>query len=203
MKEMFMKKESEINYKSILSDEEIIELYWKRQEKAISATDDKYGKYLYTIAYNILYNRMDCEECINDTYLSTWNSIPPHRPSVFQVFLSRITRNTAVDQYRKSTAAKRIPSELVTSLDELDECITCSPSPEEEYRIKELGETLNAYIQTLSDREQFIFVCRYFYSDSIAIIAKMLCISERTVTRELKEIRENMKVYFEKEGYRI
>ncbi len=198
-----MKKGSEMQTKTTLSDQEIIELYWQRQEKAISATDDKYGKYLYTIAYNILYNRMDCEECLNDTYLSTWNSIPPQRPSVFQVFLSRIMRNNAVDAYRKKAASKRIPSEMVSSLDELDECTPHAPSPDEEYRIKELSDALNAYVQALSDREQFIFVCRYYYSDSIAMIAKMLQISERTVTRELKEIRDNLKAYFEKEGYQI
>ena len=102
---------------STMSDEDIVALYFARNEKAISETDLKYGRYLFTIAYNIVHDRLDCEECLNDTYLGTWNAIPPHRPPVFQVFLSKIMRNTAVDKFRKTRASKRIPSELVVSLD--------------------------------------------------------------------------------------
>ena len=90
-----------------MPDGEIIELYWKREEAAISETDKKYGKYLYRIAYNIVHDELDCEECLNDTYLGTWNRIPPARPNVFQIFLSKIMRNIAVDRFRKNTAKKR------------------------------------------------------------------------------------------------
>lgn len=188
---------------ALLSDDEIVELYWARDEKAIDATDKKYGKYLYTIAYNIVHDDMDCEECLNDTYLGTWNRIPPTRPTIFHVFLSKIMRNIAIDRYRQNTAAKRVPSELVVSLDELDDCMVCDPSAEEEYAISEIARVMNAYLESLSEREQLIFVCRYYYSDYIADIARMLRVSESTVRRELEKIRQNLKTALQKEGIEV
>lgn len=186
---------------SRLSDEEIIELYWQRQEKAISETDKKYGKYLFTIAFNILRDDLDCEECVNDTYLGAWNAIPPTRPTVFQVFLSRITRNVALDKYRRSSAAKRIPSEMIKSLDEFDECMVYSMSAEEEYLIGEIGRILNDYLHTLSARDEYIFVCRYYYSDTISDIAKAVDVSSDTVSRALAKMRNEIKDLLVKEGY--
>ena len=183
-----------------LPDETIVDLYWDRNERAIEETDRKYGKYLYVIAYNIVHDRLDCEECINDTYLGAWNSIPPQRPSVFQVFLSRVMRNIAVDKVRHNTAAKRIPSELLVSLEELDDCLSSGLSVEEELAVKELARVLNDYLHTLNDREQFIFVCRYYYADKVSAIARMLQVGEATVFRELAAIREGLKKHLEKEG---
>lgn len=183
-----------------LSDERIIELYWDRDEKAISETDRKYGKYLYVIAYNIVHNRLDCEECLNDTYLGTWEAIPPHRPNVFQVFLSRIMRNIAVDRLREISAQKRVPSEMIVSLDELGDCIADDTTPEEELAVEQLTRVLEDYVKTLDDREQFIFVCRYYYADKVSSIARMLQIGESTVYRELTAIREGLKARLEKEG---
>lgn len=195
-----MRNENEAKSKELLSDEAIINLYWEREEKAISATDDKYGRYLYKIAYNILNDHMDCEECLDDTYLGAWYRIPPERPHVFQVFLSRIMRNTAVDKYRKNTASRRVPSELLTSLDELDDCIPGTYTVEEEYMIREMGRVLNTYLHALSERDMFIFVCRYYYADPINSIANMLQVSGRTVYRDLERIRAGLKVELEKEG---
>lgn len=186
--------------KKILSDEQIIELYWNRQETAISATDDKYGRFLYTIAYNILNNHMDCEECVDDTYLGAWNRIPPTRPSIFQVFLSRMLRNIAVDRYRRNTASKRVPSELTSSLDEIDEFLPGDYSVETEYRIKEIGRILNKFINSLSERDRFTFVCRYYYADQVDDIARMLQVSGRTVYRSLVRMRESLREELEKEG---
>ena len=106
----------------VLSDEQIIQLYWDRNETAITATDEKYGRYLYTIAYNVLHDRLDCEECLNDTYLGTWNRIPPTRPAAFMVFLSKIMKNIAVDRHRKNTAEKRVPGELDVQFIEIMGC---------------------------------------------------------------------------------
>ncbi len=184
----------------LLTDEKIIDLYWERDEKAISETDRKYGKYLYVIAYNIVHDRLDCEECLNDTYLGTWNEIPPHRPNVFQVFLSRIMRNIAIDKLREISAQKRVPSELMVSLDELGDCIASDTTPDEELATKELARALNDYIKTLNDREQFVFVCRYYYADKISSIAHMLQVGEATVYRELAAIREGLRIHLEKEG---
>ncbi|MBQ8287925.1 MAG: sigma-70 family RNA polymerase sigma factor [Clostridia bacterium] len=184
-----------------LHDDEIIQLYWNRDEIAISATDEKYGRYLFAIAYNVLHDKMDCEECLNDTYLSTWNLIPPKRPSVFQVFLSRITRNIAIDKYRMSTAEKRIPSELTISLNELDDCIPSVETLEQQYHAREIGNVLNSYLRTLSRRSLTIFISRYYFADSISDIAAMLKVNESTVFRSLTKIREGLKERLIREGY--
>ena len=184
-----------------LPDETIIDLYWDRNEKAIRETDHKYGKYLYTIAYNIVYDNQDCEECLNDTYLGAWNAIPPQRPTVFQVFLSRIMRNIAVDRLRKNKASKRVPSEMMVSLEELDECASGNASMDEELAINTLGQLISRFLHSCSDREQFIFVCRYYYADKVENIANMLQISAATVFRTLANIRSDLKEYLEKEGY--
>jgi RNA polymerase sigma-70 factor (ECF subfamily) len=189
--------------KKHISDEEIVELYWKRNEKAIDETDRKYGKYLYTIAYNIVHNRMDSEECVNDTYLGTWNRIPPERPNAFQAFVSRIMRNVAIDRFRRNSANKRIPSEMQISLEELDECRLPTPTQEEIYLLDELAKLLNDFLEELDEQDEFIFVCRYYYSDRITTIAKMLEISEKKVSLRLNTIRNDLKERLEKEGYHI
>ena len=183
-----------------LPDDTIVELYWNRNEKAIAETDRKYGKYLFTIAYNIVHDSMDCEECLNDTYLGVWNKIPPTRPTIFQAFLSRIMRNIAINRYKHNTVDKKVPSELLISLEELDTCMVSDPSAQEEQVIRQLSDALNAYLDTLTEREEFVFVCRYYYADKITTIAKMLKISEKTVSRELAAIREGLRAHLEKEG---
>lgn len=182
------------------TDHEIVERYWARDERAIDMTDKKYGKYLFTIAYNIVKDTLDCEECLNDTYLQTWNRIPPTRPTVLQVFLSKIARNVAVDRYRYNTAQKRVPSEMLVSLEELDECMPGEMSVEEELAIAALSRAFNAYLTGLDDRGRLLFICRYYYADKISAIAKMLQAGERSVYRELAELREGLRAHLEKEG---
>ncbi len=198
-----MENNQKINIENTLPDEKIIELYWNRDEKAIKETDRKYGNYLYSIAYNIVNDRLDTEECVNDTYLGTWERIPPARPNVFHVFLARIIRNIAVSKFRKNTAQKRIPSEMQVSLDELDDCMIASPSAEEDYHVEKVAGILNEYLRSLSRKRELIFVCRYYYADKIANIAKMLGLSENTVYRELVIIRQGLKEMLEKEGYAL
>ncbi len=184
-----------------MADEAIIQLYWDRNERAIRETDRKYSRYLFTIAYNILHDRLDCEECLNDTYLGTWNSIPPARPSVFQAFLSKIMRNTAVVRYKKNTADKRIPAEMTVSLHELEESLPDPVSFEESRAISELSRILSDFLRNLPERSAFIFICRYYCADRIADIAAMLGISESTVFRVLTDIRNELRERLEKEGY--
>ncbi|MBQ9774385.1 MAG: sigma-70 family RNA polymerase sigma factor [Clostridia bacterium] len=183
-----------------LSDEEIIELYWKRNEHAIAQTDRKYGKYLFTIAYNIVHDRQDSEECLNDTYLGTWNKIPPERPSVFNVFLARIMRNIAINRYRRNTAEKRIPTGMVIPIEELEDTLTTDPLTPDEAAVCALTSVLNRFIGGLDEREEFIFVCRYYYSDSVKHIAKLLQISEPTVFRCLAKMRTDLREMLNKEG---
>lgn len=195
-------KENQTEQASVLPDEEIIALYWKRNEKAIQATDDKYHNYLYTISYNIVHDRLDCEECLNDTYLGTWNSIPPKRPNVFQAFLAKLMRNISVDRFRKNTAYKRVPSEMMISLEEMEQCMPQGISANNEVEVNELSALLNGFLRSLSAREQFIFVCRYYYADSVSQIASMLKLSEVTVYRDLKNARMLFAQMLREEGYR-
>ena len=186
----------------LLDDERIVALYWQREEKAIAETDRKYGKYLLTIAYNILHNDPDSEECLNDTYLGTWNAIPPAKPTLFQVLLSKIMRNTAVVRYKKNHAKSRVPSEMTVSLDELDGCIPYAPSVDEDYDVYRLSRLLSDYLRKMPEKRAFIFICRYYCADRIFDIANMLKVSESTVYRELDEVKKGLREILIKEGYR-
>lgn len=185
------------------TDEAIVELYWNRDENAINETDKKYGKYLLVIADNIVHNRLDSEECLNDTYLGTWNRIPPTRPVSLQAFLTRIMRNVSVGKFRQNTADKRIPCELITSLDELEECIAGEDSIDRERAARELAELINQALHAMKDREQYIFVCRYYYADKISDIASSLGVSEPTINRTLAKLRRDLKDRLDKAGYTI
>ncbi len=182
------------------SDGEILDLYWARDEQAIACTDAKYGKYLYTIAYNILHDRLDCEESVSDTYLGAWNRIPPARPTVFHVFLSRMTRNISVSRYRRNSAARRIPGELLISLEELEESAALVAAEEDTAAVERLSHVFNDLLREMTEREEFVFVCRYYYSDPVRRIAGMYRVSERTVQRDLERIRVRLRMLLEKEG---
>ena len=196
-----MNNEMQKSFRELLEDHEIIELYWARDEKAIFETDKKYKRYLFTIAYNILHDNLDCEECLNDTYLGTWNTIPPERPSVFQAFISKIMRNTALGRYKRNTVEKRIPAEMTVSLEELGQCLPAAPSAEEDYFVGEISRVVSDYLRALPERSAFIFICRYYCSDKISDIAEMLHVGERTVFRELSTMRDGLKERLVKEGY--
>ena len=182
------------------SDEQIIDLFFGRDERAIALTDEKYGRYLYTIAYNIIRNSLDCEECVNDTYLSAWNKIPPARPTLLQVFLSKITRGLAIDRHRNRTAHKRVPAEMIGALEELEECLSPQSTPEDEFLARQISAVLNDYLHSLPKTDAFLFICRYYYSDSVLHIADMLGVSKNTVYRRLQTIRTNLRIALEKEG---
>ena len=197
-----MRKTDTPDARPLLEDQKIIDLYWQREEKAIAETDRKYGRYLMAIAYNILHNDPDSEECLNDTYLGTWNAIPPAKPTLFQVFLSKIMRNTAVVRYKKNHAQCRVPSEMTISLDDLNGCIPYQPSAEEDYEVYRLSRLLSDYLRKMPERRAFIFVCRYYCADRITDIAAMLHIGESTVYRELDEIKKGLREILIKEGFR-
>ena len=196
-----MKRENDTKSEQYLPDPEIVELYWNREERAIDETDKKYRQYLHRIAYNIVHDDLDCEECLNDTYLGTWNSIPPTRPNAFQLFLSKIMRNIAVDKYRRNSAKRNIPSELVVSLDELDECMAIGSSVEEEYLVENLRRVLNDFLNSQNERAYTAFICRYYYADYIENIAEMLSVHKRTVLRELARMRRELRNRLSEEGY--
>ena len=183
-----------------MEDEKIVALYWTRDENAIFYTHQKYGRYCYQIAYHILSDREDSEECINDTYLKTWNVIPPTKVQCLQMFLAKITRNLAFDKYRRSKAEKRGGHEISLVLDELSECIGES-STEKEIHQRQLNEAMNHFVKQLPTRERSVFIRRYFYTESIEEIAAKYELKKNHVYVLLSRSREKLKAYLQKEGY--
>lgn len=173
-----------------MEDNQIIELYWNRNEKAISETDKKYGKYCNYIAYNILQNAEDSNECVNDTYLRTWNTIPPQRPTVFKLFIAKITRNLAIDKYRKNKH-KSIMEEV---LDELKDCTT-NESVENEVEYSELLKNINIFLDNLSIDKRRIFIDRYWSFDSIENISNKYELKKGNIKMILSRTRKDLKEY--------
>lgn len=183
-----------------MEDKHIIELYWQRSEDAISETASKYGTYLHSIAYQILSNTQDAEECVNDTYTGAWNAMPPHSPSILSAFLGKITRRISIDVWRKYSAQKRGGGETALALEELEDCVSGSGSVEEEWERRELTRKLNEFLRLLPDTERRVFLCRYWYMDSVPSIAQQFGFSESKVTSMLHRTRNKLRVLLEKEG---
>ncbi len=183
-----------------MEEEQIIALYFARSEDAIAQTHKKYGKYCHKIAFNILRSREDSEECVNDTYLKTWNAIPPRRPSKLQIFLGKITRNLALDRFDKLSAAKRGSGEVTLSLEELYACIPDPQSPERAVEQKELIQALNSFLAELPAQQRKIFLRRYWNLSSIKEIASFYGISESKVKTTLMRTRGKLKDHLEQEG---
>ena len=187
--------------RTILSDEEIIALYWDRDEQAISRTDEKYKKFLLSVAFNIVFDDQDCEECLNDTYIDAWNSMPPSKPALLQAFLATIMRRTAIDRYKSRKRQKRIASELTVSLSELEEIIADESDSSAE--TDELARLLSDFVRSLPDRRMYIFMSRYYFVRPIGEIASLLCCSESTVNKEIAAIKRELKEKLMKEGYTL
>ena len=183
-----------------MEDKQIIELYNERSEAAISETAKKYGKYCYTIAYHILDNEQDSEECVNDTYLKTWETIPPQYPNKLSAFLGKITRNLALNRYRYYIREKRGKNQVVLALGELQECISDSNKVEQTIEEKYLIEVLNRFLYDLPVEKRMIFLRRYWYLSSIQEIAKDYEMSESKVKMTLLRVRNKLKQVLEKEG---
>lgn len=183
-----------------MEDNKIIDLFWKRDESAIRETEITYGRYCRTIAFNILGDEEDVQECLNDTWLGAWNSIPPARPACLSAFLAKITRNLAISKYRAKYAKKRTGDRLSESLDELGECIPVSNdnvSQAIDRRI--LAEAINGYLDTCSEKQRKIFVRRFFYFDSIAEISQMYGIGQSDVKVTLMRMRRSLQKILEEE----
>lgn len=182
----------------IIADEQIIELYWQRNENAIQETDKKYGQFLFGIAYNILHDRLDCEECQNDTYLGVWNAIPPTRPIAFPAFITQIMRNIAINRFKEKTSKKRIPSELTVSIEDVNNILHSGDTVAAEYEAEEVGRIINDYVRQLSDRQRYIFIDRFYLAEPVETIANDLSISVPTVYREIEKIKQGLKLHLER-----
>ena len=183
-----------------MEDSQILELYFARSETAIQETDRKYGGYCYKIAFGILADRQDSEESVSDTYLAAWNTIPPRRPNFLNAFLAKMTRHISIDRWRKLSAQKRGGGEIILALEELEDCVDRS-NVETELAKKELTRVLNAFLSSLPETERNVFLCRYWYLDSIQTISEVSGFSQSKVTSMLHRLRGKLRKKLSEEGY--
>ncbi len=184
-----------------MDDSKIIELFFARNEEAIRHTRDTYGRRLFVLADNIVRNDQDAEECVSDTYMRTWDTIPPRKPARFFAYMAKICRNFALNRLDWKQAAKR-NAEVVSLTQEMEVCIP-DESRDREMEAKELGQILDAFLRTLPEENQMVFLRRYWYVDTIAEIAARYGISESAVNMRLNRTRDKLRAYLAKEGIRV
>ena len=184
-----------------MDDSKIIELYMERSEQAISETSKKYGRYCHYIAYSILHNDEDSEECVNDTWLRAWNAMPPERPDYLKLFLAAITRNLSLARLKERKTAKRGGGAAALALDELSECVSGSPEVEDAVIAKELSESVGRFLDTLPPETRKLFLRRYFFLESAEEIAQMYAMRPGTVTVALHRTRKKLREHLKREGF--
>ncbi len=183
-----------------MEDSKIVDLYWERSENAIVETDKKYRNYCYYIAFHILHNQEDSDECVNDTYLNAWNAMPTQRPNRLSAFVGKITRNLSLNRWEKNNAEKRGFGQVTLALDELQECISAGDNTEKITNDLVITNVLNEFLASLSTEKRIIFMRRYWYLNSITEIADGLSISESKVKMTLSRTRKELRKDLEKEG---
>ena len=183
------------------TDSEIIELFNLRDERAISAAGSKYGRYCTAVAMNVLGNRQDAEECLNDALLKAWESIPPAKPDNLPGYLAKITKNISLNRYRSTHTEKRGSGDIDSVYEELSECVPDKNNVERNYEHKELIEAINAFLAKLSADKRDIFVLRYWYCMSVSEAAAHVGVSENRAAVELFRIRKKLIKYLEKRGF--
>ena len=184
-----------------MEDEAIVSLYWQRNESAIRETERKYDRYLTKIAMNILADREDSRESVNDTYLAVWNSMPPHRPGVLSTYLGKITRRISIDRFRYRNREKRRQSEYEISLSELGDCVSGGNTTEEAVNGKLLADAIGIWLRLQPEENRNLFLCRYYFLDSLQEVAKHCGITESKCKTVLHRMRKSLKEYLEKEGF--
>ncbi|MBR6923061.1 MAG: sigma-70 family RNA polymerase sigma factor [Oscillospiraceae bacterium] len=185
-----------------MEDEKIIELYWLRSESAITETDKKYREHCMYIARNILNDISDSEECLNDTYLAAWNSMPPERPSHLSAFLAKITKNIALKRFRYYTADKRKKSAQVP-IDEISESVVGTFDVEDTSDLKELAGLISDFLRKHSKEKRVVFLRRYFFFDSFEQISAITGLSEDNIRKILSRMRKQLKEYLTKRGVKV
>lgn len=182
-----------------MNDLQIIELYFRRDEKALQETAIKYGGFCYNMAFNILSIHEDAEECVNDTYLRTWESIPPEEPNCFKSWLARVVRNTSLDLWRKNHRKKRYAG-IEVLFDELEECIHSYANVEEEIEGKSLTMLLNKWLADLAQADRILFMRRYWYGEPLKNLAKSYKTTPADIANRMYRLRQKLKTELEKEG---
>ena len=183
-----------------MEDQQIVELYFARSESAIAETDKKYGRYCHSIAYRILEDHEDAKEIVNDTYLKTWNTVPPNRPDPLKPYVGMISRQLALNVYNARQTEKR-GGGISLAILELEECIPSSAGDIADSAA--LSDALNRFIEKLPTKTRRIFVCRYWYADPISVIAKDFSMKESAVAMLLMRTRQKLKVHLEKEEFSL
>ena len=186
-----------------MDDRLIVQLYWDRNESAISESSKKYGAYCASIARNILQNASDAEECVNDTWLHAWNSMPPQKPSVLSAFLGRITRNLSFDLFRRLHREKRGGGNIDIVLDELAECVSGNDDTDRLWEEKELRSEIDRFLSLLPEDKRYMFILRYWYSDSVSDIAKRFQTSANNVSVTLSRVRQKLKTQLIERGFDV
>lgn len=186
-----------------MEDSRLIEMYFERSEAAVASTAEKYGKYCTTVCLNVLGNREDADECVNDTYMKVWNSIPPTKPSNFKAFIGKIARNLAINRYEYLSAEKRGGGQVHEVLDELDFAIPARSDVEGEIEKRETAGLINKFLGGLAPEKRKLFVRRYWYLSPVKEIADMYGMSESNVKTSLKRIRDDLREYLLKEGVTV
>ena len=184
-----------------MDDHQILMYFFNRDEAALTHTEAKYGKLCHSVAMNILGNREDSEECVNDTYLQAWNAIPPERPTLLGAYLCRITRNLAINRYRADRREKRGGGQTEAVLDELLECVADSSAPLADQVA--LREALNGFLRTLPEPARTVFIQRYWYVRPVADIAAELGMSESRIKMILHRTRNRLRDHLDKEGFQV
>lgn len=184
-----------------MDDEKIIALYFQRQNAAIEESDLKYGGLLRRTSYNILSSREDSEECVNDSFLAAWDTIPPEKPRSLGAYLVSITRRISLSRLRMRYADKRGGGEYALAYDEIDACLSGGTSPQDYVEVKELAGALNRFLSTLKDDDRNIFVRRYWLLEPVKQTAERLSFSESRVKSSLHRSRNKLKKYLTEEGY--
>lgn len=186
-----------------MDDEKIIDLYFAREERAISETGKKYGGYCRGIAFNILRSHEDTEECVSDTWLHAWNAIPPTKPGCLRAWLGRVTRNLSFTRWESARAQKRGGGQVTLLLSELSECLPGGESPEARFDARQVSASIAAYLYTQTRENQQLFVRRYYYSDSIRRLSGLFGLPENTVKSRLHRMRGGLREALAKEGIAV
>lgn len=186
-----------------MDDSRIVELYWLRDQRAIEETQAKYGTYCNSIARQILDSREDAEEVVSDTYIAAWNAIPPQRPAILRTFLGKITRRLALKRMRSRNTQKRGTSTCAIALEELEECVPSGFRIDERLEAEELTELIDRFLAGLREEERNMFLCRYWYFDSVGDIAERFACTRSKVKMTLLRLRKKLLAQLQKEDYLV
>ncbi|MCL2122427.1 MAG: RNA polymerase sigma factor [Clostridiales bacterium] len=181
-----------------MQDYQIVDLYWERDERAIKESEANYGKYCRSISINLLNNQEDAEECVNDTWLSAWNSIPPNRPTALSAFFGRIVRNLSISRFRANRAGKRYDG-ITVMLSELDDCVPSTVSVSETMENGQITQVIESWLNLQSKDDRALFIRRYWHGEAVVSLAKESNVTQNQMAQRMLRLRQSLKKALEKE----